>query len=96
MVECLALRVKDIDRDRREILVRGGKGGKDRRTPLAESTVREVKQWLVYQLGRYADGFRLELCTECPPLPPSVWMSFASPALQLGRVRCPRNRVNCS
>lgn len=32
--ECLELRVKDIDFDRSEILVRRGKGQKDRRTPL--------------------------------------------------------------
>lgn len=52
VAECLSLRVKDMDLDRREILVRGGKGGKDRRTPLAESTVREVKQWLVAPTGK--------------------------------------------
>lgn len=34
--ECLALRVQDVDFDYREILVRGGKGGKDRRTMLPE------------------------------------------------------------
>jgi len=34
--ECLTLRVKDIDLDRREILVRDGKGRKDRRTMLSE------------------------------------------------------------
>jgi len=38
--ECLELRVKDIDFDRREITVRRGKGGKDRRVMLPES-VRE-------------------------------------------------------
>ena len=32
--ECVSLRVKDVDLDRREILVRGGKGNKDRRVPL--------------------------------------------------------------
>jgi len=35
--ECVTLRVKDIDLDRREITVRGGKGDKDRRTTLSES-----------------------------------------------------------
>ncbi|MCC7185405.1 MAG: tyrosine-type recombinase/integrase [Acidobacteria bacterium] len=38
--ECLELRVKDIDFDRREITVRRGKGGKDRRVMLPE-VVRE-------------------------------------------------------
>ena len=34
--ECMTLRVKDIDFDRREIVVRDGKGEKDRRTPLPD------------------------------------------------------------
>jgi integron integrase len=41
--ECLGLRVKDIDIARREIVVRRGKGQKDRRTMLAE-TAREALQ----------------------------------------------------
>lgn len=36
--ECLELRVKDIDFDRREIIVRRGKGQKDRRVMLPEYT----------------------------------------------------------
>lgn len=32
--ECVSLRVKDVDLDRCEIVVRGGKGNKDRRVPL--------------------------------------------------------------
>jgi integron integrase len=39
VLECVSLRIKDIDLERREIVVRGGKGGKDRRTPLARSCV---------------------------------------------------------
>ena len=39
LMECLALRVKDVDLERREIVVRGGKGDKDRRVPLALSAV---------------------------------------------------------
>lgn len=41
--ECLNLRVKDIDFDLNEILVRGGKGDHDRRTVLPQSLVRELK-----------------------------------------------------
>jgi integron integrase len=37
LMECLTLRVKDIDLERREIRVRRGKGGKDRLTMLPES-----------------------------------------------------------
>ena len=39
VLECVSLRVKDVDLDRREIVVRGGKGDRDRRTPIAESCV---------------------------------------------------------
>ena len=39
VLECVSLRIKDVDLDRREIVIRGGKGGKDRRTPLARSCV---------------------------------------------------------
>jgi len=35
--ECLSLRVKDVDVDSRTILVRAGKGDKDRRAPLPDS-----------------------------------------------------------
>ncbi|HEY4130526.1 MAG TPA: integron integrase [Gemmatimonadaceae bacterium] len=44
--ECISLRIKDVDLDRREILVRGGKGNKDRRTPLADSCVDDLKDLL--------------------------------------------------
>lgn len=46
LTECLALRVKDIDFARGEILVRGGKGGKDRRVPLPISTVPALREHL--------------------------------------------------
>ena len=39
ILECLRLRVKDVDFDRHEILVRDGKGAKDRVTMLPESVV---------------------------------------------------------
>jgi integron integrase len=40
--ECVSLRIKDVDTDRREIVVRAGKGDKDRRVPLAESALPDV------------------------------------------------------
>jgi integrase len=39
LMECMELRVKDVDLDRREIRVRDGKGRKDRVTMLPEATV---------------------------------------------------------
>jgi integron integrase len=46
ILECVSLRVKDIDVERREILVRAGKGDKDRRVPLARSAVNDVRRIL--------------------------------------------------
>jgi integron integrase len=44
--ECVSLRVKDIDLDRHEIIVRQGKGAKDRRTPLPDRCVGPLRKWL--------------------------------------------------
>jgi len=46
ILECVSLRVKDVDIERREITVRGGKGNKDRRAPLADSAVDDVRRVL--------------------------------------------------
>lgn len=39
LLECARLRVKDVDFDRRELMIRHGKGGKDRRTMLPATLV---------------------------------------------------------
>ena len=54
LTECLRLRVKDADLQRREIIVRAGKGDKDRRTPLAERCVRPLHDWIERQHARFA------------------------------------------
>lgn len=59
--ECVSLRVKDIDLERREITVKGGKGDKDRRVPLARSSRPDVKRALrvayrVWQRDRRSDA----------------------------------------
>jgi integron integrase len=46
LLECVSLRVKDINIDRREIVVRDGKGAKDRLTALPETAVAAVTRWL--------------------------------------------------
>ena len=43
LMELLRLRVKDLDLDRRQVVVRGGKGDKDRATTLAERTVEGLR-----------------------------------------------------
>ena len=44
LMECVSLRIKDVDIERREITVRSGKGDKDRRTPLAESAIGDLQR----------------------------------------------------
>lgn len=39
LLEALRLRVKDVEFSRRELIVRGGKGGKDRVTVLPENLI---------------------------------------------------------
>lgn len=56
--ECVRLRVKDVDLDRRELVVREGKGGKDRRTPLARSAVRPLAAQIESERRRFADDAR--------------------------------------
>ena len=65
--ECVSLRVKDVDLDRREIVVRAGKGGKDRRTPLAERSLRRLRDWLALQSQRYAADVRARVATDGIP-----------------------------
>ncbi len=47
LMECLQLRVKDLDFERLEIVIRQGKGGKDRVTMLPERLVEPLKAHLV-------------------------------------------------
>jgi integron integrase len=46
--ECLKLRVKDVDFEYRQILVRDGKGAKDRVTMLPASTIEPLKRHIAY------------------------------------------------
>ena len=46
LMECVTLRVKDVDLERFEIVVRDGKGAKDRRTPLARACVAPLRRLL--------------------------------------------------
>jgi integron integrase len=61
LLECLRLRVKDIDFGRSEITVRQGKGAKDRRTMLPRSMVepleREIERARTLHTQGLSDGF---------------------------------------
>jgi integron integrase len=63
LMECLRLRVKDIDLDRREIVVRDGKGGKDRRTPLADTCIEPLQKHLRVAEGEYRRDRRHDIRT---------------------------------
>jgi integron integrase len=56
--ECVALRVKDIDFDRFAIVVRGGKGVKDRYTPLAEECAASLRRHLTQLRDRFDEDMR--------------------------------------
>jgi integron integrase len=47
LLECLRLRVKDLDFERRQILVRSGKGDRDRRAPLSSRSIPDLRSHLV-------------------------------------------------
>jgi len=47
-IECLRLRVKDIDFEYKQITIRDGKGAVDRRTMLPTIVMEPLKQQLVY------------------------------------------------
>jgi integron integrase len=51
LLECLRLRIKDLEFERREIIVREGKGNKDRVTVLPENLIAPLRD----QLGRARD-----------------------------------------
>jgi integron integrase len=51
LIECLRLRVQDIDTEYLQLTVRDGKGGKDRRTMLAEKLVPHINRHLEHVRG---------------------------------------------
>ena len=61
ILEGVSLRVKDIDLDRLVITVRGGKGDKDRRVPLARSAVADIKRQLRESYARWRNDSRGEI-----------------------------------
>lgn len=61
LMECLRLRVKDVDFQRRDIIVREGKGNKDRHVPLPQTLVTALRAQIesarVVHLADVASGF---------------------------------------
>jgi integron integrase len=58
LMECVRLRVKDLDFERGEILVRDGKGAKDRVTMLPTSVVEDLQAHLAKRRGLFEDDKR--------------------------------------
>lgn len=55
LMECCRLRVKDIDFGQREILIREGKGAKDRVTMLPDTLIRTLQEHLAKRRRLYED-----------------------------------------
>jgi integron integrase len=58
LMECVRLRVKDVDFARREILIRDGKGAKDRVTMLPDSVVPALRAHLQQRRTLFDDDLR--------------------------------------
>lgn len=98
VMECLRLRVKDVDFGRNEITVRDGKGGRDRRTVLPQSLVeplqREIERARLLHTGDLADGFGAvwlphALARKYPRAPGEFGWQYVLPSVQ--RSRDPRD-----
>ncbi|WP_432763176.1 integron integrase [Alcaligenes phenolicus] len=59
LMECVRLRVKDVDFERGEILIRDGKGAKDRITMLPESLASPLQTYLLQRRALFDDDNRL-------------------------------------
>ncbi len=59
LMECVRLRVKDVDFERGEILIRDGKGAKDRVTMLPESLAGPLQAYLLQRRALFDDDNRL-------------------------------------
>jgi integron integrase len=69
LTELISLRIKDVDLDRRQILIHAGKGDKDRITVLPESLVERLKAHRERLRQRHEDDSVLNL--------PGVWLPEA-------------------
>ncbi len=58
LMECVRLRVKDVDFDQHHIIVRSGKGNKDRVTILPDRLVSDLKNQLYYAKGLHKSDLR--------------------------------------
>ena len=93
LMECLRLRIKDVDFARNEITVRSGKGNKDRKTvlpaSLREALLRQVDEARVLHGRDVDDGFGVvslpnALARKYPDAPRELAWQFLFPAARRG------------
>jgi integron integrase len=75
LMECVKLRVKDVELERREVYVRGGKGGRDRITMLPEAMVAPLRE----HLARVREIFLTDRAHELPGVELPYAMERKSP-----------------
>jgi integron integrase len=66
LLECLRLRIKDIDLDRRQITVRDGKGGRDRRCPLPTRQRKRIERHIARTHETYERDFARSVGVRLP------------------------------
>ena len=76
LMECLRLRVKDLDFDRAQITVRDGKGGKDRVTVLPERCRESLREHLARIRTRHEEDLRRGVAEV--HLPPALERKYAN------------------
>jgi integron integrase len=89
VLECLSLRLKDVDVVRREIVVRAGKGDKDRRVPLPRTAVPAIREAVKRarelfgrdrRLAIQTTGLSPSLVRKIPSIPNDVRWGYLFPA----------------
>ena len=82
LLECCRLRVKDVDFERSQILVREGKGGKDRAVPLPEMCIAGLRERIVRAREQLESDRAQDL--NGVALPKALDRKFPGAALSLG------------
>jgi site-specific recombinase XerD len=101
VTECVRLRVKDVDLERREIVVRSGKGDKDRRVPLAGRCVQPLRALLEREeggsraIGARGSGPRASAMRCAGSIPPRSWTGAGSTSSRLGELSRPPTDAVC-
>ncbi|HRJ71563.1 MAG TPA: integron integrase [Terrimicrobiaceae bacterium] len=82
VLECVRLRIKDIDFGNAYIVVRGGKGDKDRRVPLPKASVEALKAQM--QLAKTRWEYDRQLGVEGVFLPDALTVKYPNAATEWG------------